>query len=48
MNEFKKDYQPRSNLMKNEKVDLLADPHKIMNRWMNYLSNFECPGVGGY
>jgi hypothetical protein len=28
-NEFKKDYQPRTNLVKDEKGDLLADPHKI-------------------
>jgi hypothetical protein len=23
-------------LSKDEKGDLLADPHKIVNRWMNY------------
>jgi hypothetical protein len=28
--------QPRTNLVKYEKGDLLADPHKIVNRWMNY------------
>jgi hypothetical protein len=33
-NEFKKGYQPRTNL--DEKGDLLVDPHKILNRWMNY------------
>jgi hypothetical protein len=36
INEFKKGYQPRTNLVKDEKGDLLADPHKIVNRWMNY------------
>jgi hypothetical protein len=36
INEFKKGYQPRTNLVKNEKGDILADPHKILNRWMNY------------
>jgi hypothetical protein len=36
INEFKKDYQPRTNLVKDEKGDLLADPHKIVNRWMDY------------
>jgi hypothetical protein len=23
-------------LLRNERVDLLADPHKILNRWKNY------------
>jgi hypothetical protein len=36
INEFKKGYQPRTNLLKDEKGDLLADPHKILNRWKNY------------
>jgi hypothetical protein len=36
INEFKKGCQPRTNLVKDEKGDLLADPHKIVNRWMNY------------
>jgi hypothetical protein len=36
INEFKKTYQPRTNLVKNEKDDLRADPNKIVNRWMNY------------
>jgi hypothetical protein len=31
INEFKKGYQPRTNLVKNEKGDLRADPHKIVN-----------------
>jgi hypothetical protein len=38
INEFKKGYQPRTNLVKDEKGDLLADPYNIMNRWMNYFS----------
>jgi hypothetical protein len=29
--EFKKSYQPRSNLVKAEKGDLLADPYEIVN-----------------
>jgi hypothetical protein len=36
INEFKKGYQPRTNLVKDEGGDLLADPHKILNRWKNY------------
>jgi hypothetical protein len=34
--ELKKGYQPRSNLVKDERGELLADSHKIVNRWMNY------------
>jgi hypothetical protein len=29
INEFKNGYQPRTNLVKDEMGDLLADPHKI-------------------
>jgi hypothetical protein len=36
INEFKKGYQPRTNLVKDKKGDILVDPHKIVNRWMNY------------
>jgi hypothetical protein len=36
INEFKKGYQPRTNLIKDERGDLLADPHKILDRWKNY------------
>jgi hypothetical protein len=36
INEFKKGYQRRTNLVKDEKGNLLADPQKIVNRWMNY------------
>jgi hypothetical protein len=32
INEFKKGYQPRTNLAKDERGDLLADPHKILIR----------------
>jgi hypothetical protein len=35
INEFKSGYQPRSNLVKDENGDLLADSH-ILNRWKNY------------
>jgi hypothetical protein len=34
--EFKEGYQPRTNLVKEEGVDLLVEPHKILNRWKNY------------
>jgi hypothetical protein len=32
VNVFKKGYQPRTNLVKDERGDLVADPHKILNR----------------
>jgi hypothetical protein len=50
INEFKKGYQPRSNLVKDERGDLLADPHKMLNRWENYfceLLNVHGTGVLG-
>jgi hypothetical protein len=36
INEFKKGYQPRTNMVKEENGDLLADFHNILNRWKNY------------
>jgi hypothetical protein len=36
--EFKRGYQPRSNLVKDENGDLLADSHNIFNRWKHYFS----------
>jgi hypothetical protein len=48
INEFKKGYQPRTNLVKDERGDLLADPHKILNRWKNYFSELlNVHGAGG-
>jgi hypothetical protein len=38
INYFKSDYQPRSNLVKDENGDLLADSHNILNMWKNYFS----------
>jgi hypothetical protein len=34
--EFKKGYQPRTDLVKDDRDDLLADPHRILNKWKNY------------
>jgi hypothetical protein len=34
INEFKRGYQPRNNLLKDENGDL-ADSHNILNRWKN-------------
>jgi hypothetical protein len=32
INDFKRGYEPRSNLVKDENGDLLADSHNILNR----------------
>jgi hypothetical protein len=48
INEFKKSYQPRTNLVKEERGDLLVDPHNILNRWKNYFCELlNIHGVGG-
>jgi hypothetical protein len=36
INEFKKGYQPRTKMVKEEIGDLLADSDSILNRWKNY------------
>jgi len=38
INDFKKGYQPRCNIVKDEKGDLVADNHSIVDRWRNYFS----------
>jgi hypothetical protein len=38
INGFKRGYQPRNNLVKDENGDLLADSHSILKRWKNYFS----------
>jgi hypothetical protein len=38
INDFKKGYQPRTFIVKDEKRDLFADSHSIMARWRNYFS----------
>jgi hypothetical protein len=38
INGFKRGYQSRSNLAKDENGDQLADPHNILNRWKNCFS----------
>jgi hypothetical protein len=39
LNEFEKGYQPRTNFVKDENGDLLADSHSILNKWKNYYKN---------
>jgi len=38
INEFKKGYHSRTNIVKDEKGDLVADSHSILARWRNYFS----------
>jgi hypothetical protein len=38
INEFKRGYQPRSNLVKDENGNLFEDSHNILNRWKNHFS----------
>ena len=46
INDFKKGYQPRCNIVKDEKGDLVADSHSIVARWRNYFSQlFNMHGV---
>jgi hypothetical protein len=39
INEFKKGYQPRTDIVKDKKVDLVADSHSILARWRNHFSH---------
>jgi hypothetical protein len=38
INEFKKGYQPRINIINDENGNLLADPHRELNRWKNFFN----------
>ena len=38
INDFKKGYQPRCNIVKYEKGHLVADSHSIVASWRNYFS----------
>jgi len=38
INDFKKRYQPRCNIVKDKKGDLVAESHSIVARWRNYFS----------
>jgi hypothetical protein len=38
INKFKRSYQPRNSLSKDEKGDLLSETHSIFNMWNNYFS----------
>ena len=38
INDFKKGFQPRTNVVKHEKGDLFADSYSIVARWRDYFS----------
>jgi plasmid stabilization system protein ParE len=38
INGFKRDYQPRNNIVRDENGDLLVEFYNILNRWKNYFS----------
>ena len=46
INDFKKGFQPRTIIVKEEKGDLVADSHSIMVTWRNYIS--QLLNVHGY
>ena len=40
ISDFKKGYEPRTNVGNDENSDLVADPYSIVARWRNYFSTF--------
>jgi len=38
INDFKKGYHPRTNIVKDDKGDLVADSHSTVAKWRNYFS----------
>jgi len=38
ISDFKKGYQPVTDIMEDDKSDLVADCHSILTRWRNYFS----------
>ena len=41
INEFKKGYQPRTNIVMDEKGDMVTDTHTLLDRWRNYFSQLK-------
>jgi hypothetical protein len=46
ISDFKKGYQPRNNVVNDEKGDLVADSHSILARWRNHF--FQLMNVHGF
>jgi hypothetical protein len=42
ISDFKEGYQPRTNIVKDEKGNLVTDSHSIMVTWRNHFSHIEC------
>ena len=40
INDFKKGYQLRTFIVKDEKGDLFSDSHSVMTRWRNYFPSY--------
>ena len=40
ISDFKIDYQPRTNIVRDEKGDLVTDSHSILAKWRNHFSQF--------
>jgi hypothetical protein len=38
IDDFKKGYRPRTNIVKDEKVDLVTESHSILTRWRKHFS----------
>jgi hypothetical protein len=38
INEFKKEYKPRINIIKDKNGNLLTDPQNVLNRWTNFFN----------
>jgi len=38
ISDFKKSYQPGTNIVKNEKDDMVTDSHSIFARWRNHFA----------
>ncbi|MEB2589900.1 hypothetical protein SOP87_30190, partial [Bacillus cereus] len=46
VNEFRKGWQPKVNLIKDKDGDFLADPSDMLNRWKNYFNDLLNVHVG--
>jgi hypothetical protein len=48
VSEFKRGYQPRTNSVKDENGDLLAESHNILNRWNFFCHLLNIHGINGF
>ena len=46
ISDFRAGHQPRTNVVKDEKCDLVTDSHSILGRWRDHFSQqFNAPGI---